>query len=246
MEVFINVSDDRFSINGIQYFKNFTPIVSGNYIRVVNTYDSKIEIMPPTLFSDIEIDSVTYGTVALTQSALLPVLFTRESLGGLAGGTAVWGTITGDIQNQTDLIALFETNGDIENFYPDVASMLTDQGSQTIDNTQYVHDASADPNVTIGPAWYTYLGTTGSSLVDYTLKGSFTFKPFDKFIWNETEQCYIVKQGTNANITLLETGDLVYEKDVDHNGLTLTIRGWVYDGGDTSLRASYTKTKNYA
>lgn len=76
-----DVNTQRFSLNGVEYFKNFTPIVIGDKITIVNTYDSKLVIVPLTLYSDFEIDAVTYGSVILLQQALLPVIFTRDSLG---------------------------------------------------------------------------------------------------------------------------------------------------------------------
>lgn len=76
-----DVNAQRFSLNGVEYFKNFTPIVVGTKITIVNTYDSKIVIVPLTEFQDFEVDAVTYGSVILLQTALLPVLFTRDSLG---------------------------------------------------------------------------------------------------------------------------------------------------------------------
>lgn len=76
-----NINTQKFSLNGVEYFKNFTPIVVGNKITIVNTYDSKIVIVPLTGYQDFEIDTVTYGSVSLLQTALLPVIFTRSSLG---------------------------------------------------------------------------------------------------------------------------------------------------------------------
>lgn len=94
MIVINNIDDTRFSFNGVEYFKNFTPVVIGNYIRILNTYDSAIELTSaPTLYSDFEVDSVTYGSAALLQSAILPVLFSRVSLGG-GGVTPKYATLT--------------------------------------------------------------------------------------------------------------------------------------------------------
>jgi len=76
-----NVNTQKFSLNGVEYFKNFTPIVVGNRITIVNTYDSRIVIVPLTEFQDFEVDAVTYASVILLQTALLPVIFTRDSLG---------------------------------------------------------------------------------------------------------------------------------------------------------------------
>ena len=100
--IIINEIDSiRFSYNGIAYFKNFTPIVRGNKIEVVNTYDRKIVLTDaPTLFSEYEVDGLTYGNVADLQIALLPILFTRASLGG--GSSSVVESVTGYSVDNTD------------------------------------------------------------------------------------------------------------------------------------------------
>lgn len=78
MITILNISDTKFSYNGIAYFKNFTPFVTGNKVSIVNTYDACISLTNfPTIYSDISVDGVTYGSVAALQNALLPVLFNR-------------------------------------------------------------------------------------------------------------------------------------------------------------------------
>lgn len=57
----------------------------------------------------------------------------------------------------------------IENSYADIAALTADQGNQTNTALQHVADASADPNVTSGYAYYEYLGTTTPSIADYRL-----------------------------------------------------------------------------
>lgn len=78
MITILNISDTKFSYNGIAYFKNFTPFVTGNKVSIVNTYDACISLTNfPTIYSDISVDGVTYGSVSALQNALLPVLFNR-------------------------------------------------------------------------------------------------------------------------------------------------------------------------
>ena len=85
MTIINEVDAQIFSFNGVEYYKNFTPVVVGNKIRILNTYDSSIELTSyPTLFSDFEVDGVVYASVALLQSALLPVIYTRDSLSGVS------------------------------------------------------------------------------------------------------------------------------------------------------------------
>ena len=83
MIVINNVDSQKFSFNGVEYFKNFTPVVVGNKIRVLNTYDSSIELTDaPRLYSEFEVEGVVYGNVIDLQTALLPILYTRNSLLG--------------------------------------------------------------------------------------------------------------------------------------------------------------------
>lgn len=89
MITILNISDTKFSYNGIAYFKNFTPFVTGNKVSIVNTYDACISLTNfPTIYSDISVDGVIYGSVAALQNALLPVLFNRTftQSGSLAVG----------------------------------------------------------------------------------------------------------------------------------------------------------------
>lgn len=83
MIIINNVDSQKFTFNGVEYFKNFTPVVVGNKIRVLNTYDSSIELTDaPRLYSEFEVDGVVYASVSLLQTALLPILYTRNSLLG--------------------------------------------------------------------------------------------------------------------------------------------------------------------
>jgi hypothetical protein len=104
MIVINNIDNQRFTFNGVEYFKNFTPIVVGNKIKIVNTYDSNIELTDyPSLFSDYSLDGVVYANVNLLQSALLPVIYTRDTLGvpsGIGIDTAMSDTSTNAVQNK--------------------------------------------------------------------------------------------------------------------------------------------------
>ena len=96
-----SISATKFTFNGIEYFKNFMPIVRGNTISIVNVYDSKIDLSGAKVFDQYNVNGIVYGTIEQTQSALLPALFSRDVTGGIVN----WGDITGDILNQADLVA---------------------------------------------------------------------------------------------------------------------------------------------
>lgn len=164
------VNSTKFTCNGITYYKNFTPVVRGNYITIVNTYDNKIRLVEPTLYSEFTIDGSTYGTVALTQSALLDVIFTRYSLG--SGGTAVWGSVTGNIEDQTDLIDYVAANGGggstvtIEN---DITINTTISGTQKGKDTVYPVNSSSAVEITVDKGTY-----AAGDVVIFSRKGTGT------------------------------------------------------------------------
>lgn len=82
MTVINTVNSQKFTFNGVEYFKNFMPYVVGDKIRILNVYDSSIELTDfPTLYSDFEVDGNTFANVGLLQTALLPVLYNRDTLG---------------------------------------------------------------------------------------------------------------------------------------------------------------------
>lgn len=87
MIIINNVNTIKFSLDGIEYYKNFTPVVQGGKVKIVNTYDSKIELIPLTEYNQITLDSVIHTSIEALQTALLPVVFTRDSLGGGGGGS---------------------------------------------------------------------------------------------------------------------------------------------------------------
>jgi hypothetical protein len=75
------VNIQRFSLNGIEYFKNFLSRVYSNRITIYNAYDSRDELVSNELFSDVVLNGTTYSSVALLQQALLPIIFNRDTLG---------------------------------------------------------------------------------------------------------------------------------------------------------------------
>ena len=75
------VNLQRFSCNGIQYFKNFISRVEGNRITIYNAYDSRDELVSNVLFSQLSLNGVIYPNVVLLQQNLLPVIFNRDTLG---------------------------------------------------------------------------------------------------------------------------------------------------------------------
>ena len=79
--IIINTIDvQKFSFNGIPYFKNFTPFSRGGKIKVLNVYDAKLELCEFKNPEEFTVNGVVYANIADLQDALLPVLYTRNSL----------------------------------------------------------------------------------------------------------------------------------------------------------------------
>lgn len=87
MIIINTISDKRFSLNGVEYLKNFLSFVAGNRLLIYNAYDRKDERCELTLFSEFTVNGVIYTSATLLQSALLDVIYSRISLGG--GGTPI-------------------------------------------------------------------------------------------------------------------------------------------------------------
>ena len=84
MHIIQTIDSQRFSLDGILYFKNFLSFVTPNEkICVYNAYDRRDERIPLIPFTEIELDGVVYGSAAALQTALLPVIYTRDTLGDL-------------------------------------------------------------------------------------------------------------------------------------------------------------------
>ena len=133
-----NIDATTFTFNGVPYFKNFLSTVNGDRIRILNTYDSRFELMPLSDYGDITVNGSTYVSAILLQQALLPVLFTRSSLAGVT----VDGEIT-DIEHVGDTITFTLADTSIVNI--DLSGYNQALGlSNHISDTDNPHEVSAD------------------------------------------------------------------------------------------------------
>lgn len=80
MIIILNINSEKFSLNGIPYFKNFMPHVVAGKLKIVNIYDSKFVLTELDVFTNYLVDDVLFESVSELQDALLPVLYTRNSL----------------------------------------------------------------------------------------------------------------------------------------------------------------------
>lgn len=83
MKIINDISSQRFTLDGIEYLKNFLSRVYGNKITIYNAYDKDDVIIENELYTNVEVNGVVYGSAALLQQALLSVIYTRATLGGI-------------------------------------------------------------------------------------------------------------------------------------------------------------------
>jgi hypothetical protein len=148
------ISPTRFSFNGVTYHKNFMPFVTGNKIAIINVYDGCITLTDaPTIFSDYTVNGVTYSSVNDLQSALLDVIYTRNSLTNAAitltttgnSGAATLTGITLNIPNYT-LSGLGGVGGTgTTNFLPKFTGGSTLGNSLIFDNGTNVGIGTTSP-----------------------------------------------------------------------------------------------------
>lgn len=81
MIIILNINAEKFSLNGIPYFKNFMPHVLAGKLKIVNVYDTTFQLAELNSYSNYSVDGVVYTSVVTLQNALLPVIYTRNSLG---------------------------------------------------------------------------------------------------------------------------------------------------------------------
>lgn len=83
MIIISNIDKDKFSLNGIPYFKNFMSHTVGTKLRIVNVYDSTFELAPFASVDQYNVNGVIHTTVLALQTALLTILYSRDTLGAV-------------------------------------------------------------------------------------------------------------------------------------------------------------------
>jgi len=97
MRVIETVSVQRFRLDGIEYFKNYISTVAGNQITVYNAYDRNDVRIDWEHFGNVSVNGFVYTNAADLQSALLPVIYTRNSLAPSGGAVTSVNAETGDV-----------------------------------------------------------------------------------------------------------------------------------------------------
>ena len=168
MIAIVNINSERFSFNGIPYYKNFMGIVGGDYVHIVNIYDSKIALTKdgPVKYDEITVNGNSFASAVLLQSALLPVLYTRGTLGG-GGGVGNLQQVT-ENNNETDRGIVF-----ISEFGDKVRISCDGEGMFTI---WKVDGVSASPIANISPEGITIQKDSESLLIRFPATGSGNYR----------------------------------------------------------------------
>ena len=82
MTIVNTVSNIRFSMNGIEYFKNYISVVRGDKVEIFNCYEREDVLLPLTQYNQITLNGTIYTSAANLQAALQPIIYSRSTLGG--------------------------------------------------------------------------------------------------------------------------------------------------------------------
>lgn len=102
MQIFQNIDAKTFTYNNKKYVKNFLLMAIGDtHVSAYNAYDVKLQLLPPTHFSDVRVNGLDYPTQEQLMNVLAPIIFAKSVENDPV--VPAWGTITGLLSNQTDL-----------------------------------------------------------------------------------------------------------------------------------------------
>lgn len=83
MQVFENIDEQTFKLNGLIHVKNFMINKQGNTnIGIYNAFDTRQQLLSSTLYSQISVDGVVYNSLFELTDVLVPLLFSKQGGGG--------------------------------------------------------------------------------------------------------------------------------------------------------------------
>lgn len=98
MHAIRTVNTKRFSLNGVEYLKNYVTNVSGHFVTVFNCYNRCDVLLPPTHYNQFLVNGAAYTSAAQLQAALTDILYVRTTLGEVAADIS---------QDNVDLVRRF-------------------------------------------------------------------------------------------------------------------------------------------
>jgi hypothetical protein len=81
MYIITSINDKKFSLNGIQYLKNYLSATYNQKIEIFNCYERQDVLVEQTVYSEFSVNGITYNSAAALQAALLDVLYSRSNMG---------------------------------------------------------------------------------------------------------------------------------------------------------------------
>ena len=79
MQIFQNYDSNCFLLNGNKYVKNFIVMPAGNdAICLYNAFDTRLQLMPATKYSDVLIDGASFPSQKVLMDALTPMVFAKQ------------------------------------------------------------------------------------------------------------------------------------------------------------------------
>jgi hypothetical protein len=82
MNIIETISDRKFSLNGVQYLKNYITRPAGEKLSIYNCYENGDVLIEYTHYSEFSVNGDTFQSAEALQEALLDVVFARLTLGG--------------------------------------------------------------------------------------------------------------------------------------------------------------------
>ena len=77
MIIINTVNSRRFSLNGIEYLKNYITTVRGNRVEVFNCYERADVLVQSALYTNFKVNGAVYASAAALQAALMDVTYSR-------------------------------------------------------------------------------------------------------------------------------------------------------------------------
>lgn len=86
MHNIIKINDATFTYNGVQYPRQFTPVLRGDKIAIYSIYDVNLVLSDFDVYSEYRINGLLMPTPEQTQAAILAATFTKDGGSGGGGG----------------------------------------------------------------------------------------------------------------------------------------------------------------
>lgn len=77
MNIINTLDDKRFTLNGIQYFRNYVSVVRGSRVELFNCYERKDVLVPLADFTEFTVNGSLPDSAANLQEALIEVTYSR-------------------------------------------------------------------------------------------------------------------------------------------------------------------------